>query len=72
MECGGSSTRWWLALAHFGWLALGGIGLGGVAADRAQTGRLLARHDVLAVGAVLVALVVLAEVLFLGLSCYGR
>jgi hypothetical protein len=67
-----STGRWPLGIAYYAALLLGGVAVGGVAADKTRVGRLLARHALVAVGAVLVTFVLLVEVLFVGLSCYGR
>jgi hypothetical protein len=72
LDCDESTGRWPLGIAYYAALLLGGVAVGGVAADKTRVGRLLARHALVAVGAVLVTFVLLVEVLFVGLSCYGR
>jgi uncharacterized integral membrane protein len=71
-DCDESTSRWPLQLLYALTLLLGGVAIGGVAADKTRVGRLLARHVLVAGAAVVVTLVLLVEVIFVGLSCYGR
>jgi uncharacterized integral membrane protein len=72
VECDQSTSRWPLGIAFWVALLLGGVAIGGIAEDKARVGRLLGRHALLAVGAILTTLVLIVEVLFIGLSCYYR
>jgi hypothetical protein len=72
LECPGGANRGTLAVAYWLACALGGIALGAVAADRARGGGTLAHHVSLSIGAIALTLVLLTELLFVGLSCYGR
>ncbi len=72
LHCDESTSRWPIGVTYYVSLLLGGVAIGGVAADKTRVGRLLARHVLVAVAAVLVTLVLIVEVLFVGLSCYYR
>jgi uncharacterized integral membrane protein len=72
VQCDESTSRWPLGIAYYLALLLGGIAIGGTAADKTRVGRLLARHVLVGAAAVVGTLVLVVEVLFVGLSCYYR
>lgn len=71
-QCESGASRVLLGLTDLLAVALGGVALGALAADRKRNGGTLWWQVPTGIAVVAVTLVVIAETLAIGLSCWGR
>lgn len=71
-QCESDASRVLLGLTDLLAVALGGVALGALAADRKRNGGTLWWQVPTGIAVVAVTLVVIAETLAIGLSCWGR
>jgi hypothetical protein len=72
IQCESGASRVLLGLTDLLAIALAGVALGALAADRKRNGGSLWWQVPTGIAVVVVTLVVLAEILAVGLSCWGR
>jgi hypothetical protein len=72
IRCDWGGSRGLLAVTYWLALALGGVAFGAITAHRRHHGDVGARHLFAGLAVGTVTLVVLAELIALGLGCYGR